>query len=116
MKNEFSEIVEVEKVRKKFEEVADKYLKSWTDVFTQTYCGEEFKLLDSYVNFNTCEACIEYTYMGVRTEAIFQLQKYDEESGRMDWISVCISVSRTLDYITTFDDDYDEDEEEDEVE
>ena len=112
MKNEFSEIVEVEKVRKKFEEVADKYLKSWTDVFTQTYCGEEFKLLDSYVNFNTCEACIEYTYMGVRTEAILQLQKYDEESGRMDWIS----VSRTLDYITTFDDDYDEDEEEDEVE
>lgn len=112
MKNEFSEIVKVEKVRKKFEEVADKYLKSWTDVFTQTYCGEEFKLLDSYVIFDTCEACIEYTYMGVRTEAIFQLQKYDEESCRMDWIS----VSRTLDYITTFDDDDDEDEEEDEVE
>ena len=112
MKNELNEIVEVEKVRKKFEEVADKYLKSWTDALTQMYCGEEFKLLDSYVKIDTCEACIEYTYMGVRTEAIYQLQEYDEESGRMDWIA----VSRTLDYITTFDDDYDEDEEEDEVE
>ena len=103
MKNEFSEIVELEKVRKKFEEVADKYLKSWTDLYTQMYSGEEFKILDSYVKFDTCEACVEFTWMGVRTEAILQLQQYDEESGRMDWIT----VSRTLDYITTFDDDDD---------
>lgn len=103
MKNEFSEIVELEKVRKKFEEVADKYLKSCTDLYTQMYSGEEFKILDSYVKFDTCEVCIEFTWMGVRTEAILQLQQYDEESGQMDWIS----ASRTLDYITTFDDEED---------
>ena len=103
MKNELSEIVELEKVRKKFEEVADKYLKSWTDLYTQMYSGEEFKILDSYVKFDTCEACVEFTWMGVRTEAILQLQQYDEKSGRMDWIA----SSRTLDYITTFDDEDD---------
>ena len=101
MENELSEIVELEKVRKKFEEVADKYLKSWTDLYTQMYSGEEFKILDSYVKFDTCEACVECTWMGVRTEAILQLQQYDEKSGRMDWIA----ASRTLDYITTFDDE-----------
>ena len=110
MKNEFSEIVELEKVRKKFEKIADKYLKSWTDLHTQMYGGAECKLLDTYVKFDTREIYIEITVMGVRMEVIAQLQEYDEESGRMDWIS----VSRTLDYITTFDDD--EDEEEDEVE
>lgn len=113
MKKEINEIVEeVKKVRKKFEEVADKYLKSWTDLYTQMYCGAEIKLLDAYVKFDTCEICIEYTGMDVRMEAIFQLQEYDEESGRMDWIA----VSRSLDYIPTYDDDDDEDEDEDEVE
>ena len=110
MKNEFSEIVEVEKVRKKFEEVADKCLKHWVDLYTQMYGGAEFKLLDTYAKFDTCEICIEFAVMDFRMEVIFQLKQYDEESSRMDWTI----VSRTLDYMSyasTYDDYEDEYEE-----
>ena len=114
MKTNSKEVIELEKTRKKFEEVSEEYLKSWTDLFTQMFCGAEFELLETYVNLDTCEVCIEFKTVGVRMEAVFQLQKYDEDEGRLDWAG----MTRAIDLIPTFDDDDDddEDEEEDEVE
>lgn len=110
MKTNSKEVIELEKTRKKFEEVSKEYLKSWTDLLTQLFCGAEFELLETYINRNTCELFIEFKIVGVRMETVLQLKNYDEDEGRLDWLY----MTRPFDLISTFDDDYDDEDEDEE--
>lgn len=109
MKTNSKEVIELEKTRKKFEEVSKEYLKSWINLF-QLFCGAEFELLETYINRNTCELFIAFKIAGVRMETVFQLKNYDEDEGCLDWIG----MTRPFDLISTFDDDYDDENEDEE--
>ena len=110
MKTNSKEVIELEKMRKKFEEVSKEYLKSWIHLFTQQFYGSEFELLETYINRNTFELFIEFKIVGIRMEAAFQLKNYDEYEGRLDWAGMI----RPFDLFSTFDDNYDDEDEDEE--
>jgi hypothetical protein len=110
MKTNSKEVIELEKMRKKFEEVSEEYLKSWIHLFTQQLCCAEFELLETYINRNTCELFIEFKIVGIRMEAVFQLKNYDEDEGRLDWTGMI----RPFDLFSTFEDNYDDEDEDEE--
>ena len=110
MKTNSKEVIELEKMRKKFEEVSEEYLKSWIYLFTKQFYGAEFELLETYINRNTFELFIEFKIVGIRMEAVFQLKNYDEDEGRLDWAGMI----RPFDLFSTFEDNYDDEDEDEE--